>query len=104
MSSAEELQQLRERYHFLNEEYRALQDSNSSLTAQLADLESERYNPEAGGALGLGFSLSRLVKADARLMQIPLLLENPVLPKGRDCLEAGMGIQHSGLGLELNEF
>ncbi|XP_008583613.1 PREDICTED: coiled-coil domain-containing protein 136 isoform X1 [Galeopterus variegatus] len=38
----EELQQLRERYHFLNEEYRALQDSNSSLTGQLADLESER--------------------------------------------------------------
>ncbi|XP_062058623.1 coiled-coil domain-containing protein 136 isoform X2 [Lepus europaeus] len=38
----EELQQLRERYHFLNEEYRALQESNSSLTGQLADLESER--------------------------------------------------------------
>ncbi|XP_032131930.1 coiled-coil domain-containing protein 136 isoform X11 [Sapajus apella] len=38
----EELQQLRERYHFLNEEYQALQASNSSLTGQLADLESER--------------------------------------------------------------
>ncbi|XP_031311186.2 coiled-coil domain-containing protein 136 isoform X4 [Camelus dromedarius] len=38
----EELQQLRDRYHFLSEEYRALQDSNSSLTGQLADLESER--------------------------------------------------------------
>uniref|UniRef100_A0A8C9I595 Coiled-coil domain containing 136 n=1 Tax=Piliocolobus tephrosceles TaxID=591936 RepID=A0A8C9I595_9PRIM len=38
----EELQELRERYHFLNEEYRALQESNSSLTGQLADLESER--------------------------------------------------------------
>ncbi|XP_078199939.1 coiled-coil domain-containing protein 136 isoform X3 [Callithrix jacchus] len=38
----EELEQLRERYHFLNEEYRALQQSNSSLTGQLADLESER--------------------------------------------------------------
>ncbi|XP_025147271.3 coiled-coil domain-containing protein 136 isoform X3 [Bubalus bubalis] len=38
----EELLQLRERYHFLNEEYRALQESNSSLTGQLADLESER--------------------------------------------------------------
>ncbi|XP_064431046.1 coiled-coil domain-containing protein 136 isoform X3 [Mirounga angustirostris] len=38
----EELQQLRERCHFLNEEYRALQESNSSLTGQLADLESER--------------------------------------------------------------
>ncbi|KAM4874136.1 coiled-coil domain-containing protein 136 isoform 3-T3 [Thomomys bottae] len=38
----EELQQLRERYHFLNEEYRALQESNSSLTGQLAELESER--------------------------------------------------------------
>lgn len=42
LSSAEELQELRERYHFLNEEYRALQESNSSLTGQLADLESER--------------------------------------------------------------
>uniref|UniRef100_A0A452TL93 Coiled-coil domain containing 136 n=1 Tax=Ursus maritimus TaxID=29073 RepID=A0A452TL93_URSMA len=38
----EELQQLRDRYRFLNEEYRALQESNSSLTGQLADLESER--------------------------------------------------------------
>ncbi|XP_048193888.1 coiled-coil domain-containing protein 136 isoform X9 [Perognathus longimembris pacificus] len=38
----EELQQLRERYHFLNEEFRALQESNSSLTGQLAELESER--------------------------------------------------------------
>ncbi|XP_013358751.1 PREDICTED: coiled-coil domain-containing protein 136 isoform X2 [Chinchilla lanigera] len=38
----EELQQLRDRYHFLNEEYQALQQSNSSLTAQLAELESER--------------------------------------------------------------
>ncbi|XP_055248206.1 coiled-coil domain-containing protein 136 isoform X7 [Gorilla gorilla gorilla] len=38
----EELQELRERYHFLTEEYRALQESNSSLTGQLADLESER--------------------------------------------------------------
>lgn len=44
LSSAEELQELRERYHFLNEEYRALQESNSSLTGQLADLESERYS------------------------------------------------------------
>lgn len=47
LSSAEELQQLRERYRFLNEEYRALQESNSSLTGQLADLESERYGQEA---------------------------------------------------------
>ncbi|MEJ1280834.1 coiled-coil domain containing 136 [Cricetulus griseus] len=38
----EELQQLRERYHFLNEEYQALQESNSSLTGQLAELESDR--------------------------------------------------------------
>ncbi|XP_057588991.1 coiled-coil domain-containing protein 136 isoform X4 [Hippopotamus amphibius kiboko] len=38
----EELQQLRDRYRFLNEEYQALQESNSSLTGQLADLESER--------------------------------------------------------------
>ncbi|XP_006146910.1 coiled-coil domain-containing protein 136 isoform X2 [Tupaia chinensis] len=38
----EELQQLRDRYHFLNEEYQALQESNSSLTGQLADLEIER--------------------------------------------------------------
>lgn len=51
LSSAEELQQLRERYHFLNEEYRALQESNSSLTGQLADLESERYSPQAHRAL-----------------------------------------------------
>lgn len=41
-SLAEELQQLRERYHFLNEEYQALQESNSSLTGQLAELESDR--------------------------------------------------------------
>lgn len=47
LSSAEELQQLRERYRFLNEEYQALQESNSSLTGQLADLESERYNQQA---------------------------------------------------------
>ncbi|XP_008844602.1 coiled-coil domain-containing protein 136 isoform X9 [Nannospalax galili] len=38
----EELYQLRERYHFLNEEYQALQESNSSLTGQLAELESDR--------------------------------------------------------------
>nr|XP_014709799.1 coiled-coil domain-containing protein 136 isoform X5 [Equus asinus] len=38
----EELHQLRERYRFLNDEYRALQESNSSLTGQLADLEMER--------------------------------------------------------------
>uniref|UniRef100_A0A8D1KSV2 Coiled-coil domain containing 136 n=1 Tax=Sus scrofa TaxID=9823 RepID=A0A8D1KSV2_PIG len=38
----EELQQLRDRYRFLNEEYQALQESNSSLTGQLAELESER--------------------------------------------------------------
>ncbi|XP_010631758.1 coiled-coil domain-containing protein 136 isoform X2 [Fukomys damarensis] len=38
----EELQQLRERYDFLNEEYQVLQQSNSSLTGQLAELESER--------------------------------------------------------------
>ncbi|XP_073755271.1 coiled-coil domain-containing protein 136 isoform X3 [Callorhinus ursinus] len=38
----EELQQLRERCRFLNEEYQALRESNSSLTGQLADLESER--------------------------------------------------------------
>ncbi|XP_059964952.1 coiled-coil domain-containing protein 136 isoform X8 [Mesoplodon densirostris] len=38
----EELQQLRDRYHSLNEGYQALQESNSSLTGQLADLESER--------------------------------------------------------------
>ncbi|XP_023558624.1 coiled-coil domain-containing protein 136 isoform X4 [Octodon degus] len=38
----EELQQLRDRYHFLNEEYQTLQQSNSSLTGQLAELESER--------------------------------------------------------------
>ncbi|XP_045711695.1 coiled-coil domain-containing protein 136 isoform X6 [Phyllostomus hastatus] len=38
----EELQQLRDRYRFLNEEYQALQESNSSLTGQLANLESER--------------------------------------------------------------
>ncbi|MBV95468.1 coiled-coil domain-containing protein, partial [Eschrichtius robustus] len=37
-----ELQQLRDRCRFLNEEYQALQESNSSLTGQLADLESER--------------------------------------------------------------
>lgn len=48
LSSAEELQQLRDRYRFLNEEYQALQESNSSLTGQLAELESERYSPEAG--------------------------------------------------------
>uniref|UniRef100_A0A452TKL1 Coiled-coil domain containing 136 n=1 Tax=Ursus maritimus TaxID=29073 RepID=A0A452TKL1_URSMA len=41
-SEMQELQQLRDRYRFLNEEYRALQESNSSLTGQLADLESER--------------------------------------------------------------
>lgn len=51
LSSAEELQQLRDRYRFLNEEYRVLQESNSSLTGQLADLESERYGREAAGAL-----------------------------------------------------
>ncbi|XP_048193894.1 coiled-coil domain-containing protein 136 isoform X15 [Perognathus longimembris pacificus] len=39
---SDKLQQLRERYHFLNEEFRALQESNSSLTGQLAELESER--------------------------------------------------------------
>ncbi|XP_051007776.1 coiled-coil domain-containing protein 136 isoform X2 [Acomys russatus] len=38
----EELHQLRERYHFLNEEYQALRESNSSLTGQLAELESDR--------------------------------------------------------------
>ncbi|XP_071468976.1 coiled-coil domain-containing protein 136 isoform X1 [Marmota flaviventris] len=38
----EELQQLRDRYQFLNEEYRTLKESNSSLTGQLAQLESER--------------------------------------------------------------
>ncbi|XP_012644614.1 coiled-coil domain-containing protein 136 isoform X2 [Microcebus murinus] len=38
----EELQELRERYQFLNAEYRTLQESNSSLTEQLADLESDR--------------------------------------------------------------
>uniref|UniRef100_A0A8C3VXP1 Coiled-coil domain containing 136 n=1 Tax=Catagonus wagneri TaxID=51154 RepID=A0A8C3VXP1_9CETA len=38
----EELQQLRDRYRFLNEEYQALQESNSSLTGQLVELESER--------------------------------------------------------------
>lgn len=62
LSSAEELQQLQERYHFLNEEYQALQESNSSLTGQLADLESERYSHEASRAVynsALGFSLSR---------------------------------------------
>ena len=45
-SPAEELHQLRERYHFLNEEYQALQESNSSLTGQLAELESDRYSQE----------------------------------------------------------
>nr|XP_025721371.1 coiled-coil domain-containing protein 136-like isoform X2 [Callorhinus ursinus] len=39
---SKELQQLRERCRFLNEEYQALRESNSSLTGQLADLESER--------------------------------------------------------------
>ncbi|GAB1290628.1 Coiled-coil domain-containing protein 136 [Apodemus speciosus] len=38
----DELIQLRERYHFLNEEYQALRESNSSLTGQLAELESDR--------------------------------------------------------------
>ncbi|XP_063142314.1 coiled-coil domain-containing protein 136 isoform X9 [Rattus norvegicus] len=38
----DELHQLRERYHFLNEEYQALRESNSSLTGQLAELESDR--------------------------------------------------------------
>ncbi|KAM4855616.1 coiled-coil domain-containing protein 136 isoform X4 [Urocitellus parryii] len=38
----EELQQLRDSYQFLNEEYRTLKESNSSLTGQLAQLESER--------------------------------------------------------------
>ncbi|XP_049570472.1 coiled-coil domain-containing protein 136 isoform X7 [Orcinus orca] len=38
----EELQQLRDRYRFLNEEYQVLRENNSSLTGQLADLESER--------------------------------------------------------------
>ncbi|XP_059113464.1 coiled-coil domain-containing protein 136 isoform X5 [Peromyscus eremicus] len=38
----EELHQLRERYHFLNEEFQTLQESNSSLTGQLAQLESDR--------------------------------------------------------------
>lgn len=51
LSPVEELQQLRERYRFLNEEYRALQESNSSLTGQLADLESERYSQQAGETL-----------------------------------------------------
>ncbi|XP_031237217.1 coiled-coil domain-containing protein 136 isoform X1 [Mastomys coucha] len=38
----DELFQLRERYQFLNAEYQALRESNSSLTGQLAELESDR--------------------------------------------------------------
>lgn len=58
LASAEELQQLRERYRFLNEEYRALQESNSSLTGQLADLESERYSlAGCPGSVGPRFEL-----------------------------------------------
>lgn len=59
-SSAEELHQLREHYQFLNEEYQALQESNSSLTGQLAELESDRYSQEA----------------EARVLSGPLLLES----------------------------
>ncbi|NP_663549.3 coiled-coil domain-containing protein 136 isoform 1 [Mus musculus] len=38
----DELHHLRERYNLLNEEYQALRESNSSLTGQLAELESDR--------------------------------------------------------------
>lgn len=40
--SVDELHHLRERYNLLNEEYQALRESNSSLTGQLAELESDR--------------------------------------------------------------
>lgn len=82
------MEQLRERYRFLTEEYQALQESNSSLTGQLADLECKRYGQEASGApWAVAFPGGGLVKADAKPMSVPLLLETwsfPWYPKDTD--------------------
>jgi hypothetical protein len=82
------LQQLRERYHFLNEEYQALQESNSSLTGQLAELESERYSKAVcvGGVIA-GSALGFPRKAEAKGISVSLILKSqsfPWYPKGME--------------------
>ncbi|XP_037692140.1 coiled-coil domain-containing protein 136 isoform X2 [Choloepus didactylus] len=72
----EELQQLRERCHFLNEEYQALQESNSSLTGQLADLESERTRRATERWLE-SHTLRKTMSAESQTSEMDFLEPNP---------------------------
>ncbi|XP_058153323.1 coiled-coil domain-containing protein 136 isoform X6 [Dasypus novemcinctus] len=73
----EELHQLRERCHFLNEEYRALQESNSSLTGQLADLESERTRRATERWLE-SHTLKNVMSAESQTSEMDFLEPDPV--------------------------
>ncbi|XP_007469748.1 PREDICTED: coiled-coil domain-containing protein 136 isoform X1 [Lipotes vexillifer] len=72
----EELQQLRDRYRFLNEEYQALQENNSSLTGQLADLESERTQRAAERHLE-SQALQRMRSAESQTSEDDFLEPDP---------------------------
>ncbi|XP_007469749.1 PREDICTED: coiled-coil domain-containing protein 136 isoform X2 [Lipotes vexillifer] len=70
------LQQLRDRYRFLNEEYQALQENNSSLTGQLADLESERTQRAAERHLE-SQALQRMRSAESQTSEDDFLEPDP---------------------------
>ncbi|XP_076982585.1 coiled-coil domain-containing protein 136 isoform X2 [Tamandua tetradactyla] len=73
----EELQQLRERCHFLNEEYRVLKESNSSLTGQLADLESERTRRATERWLE-SHTLRNTISAESQTSEMDFLEPDPI--------------------------
>nr|KAF6469085.1 coiled-coil domain containing 136 [Molossus molossus] len=73
----EELQQLRERYRFLTEEYQALQESNSSLTGQLADLECKRTQRATEKWLE-SQTLRNMMSAESQTSEMDFLEPDPV--------------------------